>query len=128
MNTVSNEVLANTEIEITSIVRRFVNNIEEATAAQISKEIIALIDWNDPYLMHKGLSWMVKNYLIRKSLIQSIRIAQSLSVLWQAAYQGGAIQGSITTNVAGKQTKISHWKFINGKWFAFGASGQIMTG
>lgn len=69
MNTVSNEVLANTEIEITSIVRRFVNNIEEATAAQISKEIIALIDWNDPYLMHKGLSWMVKNYLIRKSLI-----------------------------------------------------------
>lgn len=69
MSIVSKEVLKNTEFELTSIVKRFVVNIEDGTAIQIAKEIISLIDWNNSALMHKGLSWMTKNYLVQKNMI-----------------------------------------------------------
>ena len=44
---------------------RFANTIEESKAIQIAKEIISLIDWNNSALMHKGLSWITKNYLLK---------------------------------------------------------------
>lgn len=55
--------------ELTAIVLHFINTIEENKASQISKEIVKLIDWNNSALMHKGLSWMVKNYLIKENLM-----------------------------------------------------------
>lgn len=47
---------------------------------------------------------------------------------WLKYADGSYAKGSITTDAAGKQIEIPHWEFINGKWFAFGASGYIMTG
>lgn len=47
---------------------------------------------------------------------------------WLKYADGSYAKGSITTDAAGKQIEILHWEFINGKWFAFGASGYIITG
>lgn len=69
MTTVNKEFIEFTEKELTAIVLHFINTIEENKASQISKEIVKLIDWNNSALMHKGLSWIVKNYLIKKNLM-----------------------------------------------------------
>lgn len=69
MTTVNKKYIDFTERELTSIVMRFLNTIEESKASQISKEIVKLIDWNDSALMHKGLSWMVKNYLMKQNMM-----------------------------------------------------------
>lgn len=69
MITISKEYVDFTEKELTSIIMRFLNTIEESKANQISTEIIKLIDWNNSALMHKGLSWMAKNYLIQQNMM-----------------------------------------------------------
>lgn len=69
MTTANKEFIEFTERELTVIVLHFINTIEENKASQISKEIVKLIDWNNSALMHKGLSWMVKNYLIKENLV-----------------------------------------------------------
>lgn len=69
MTTTNKEFIEFTEKELTAIVLHFINTIEENKASQISKEIVKLIDWNNSALMHKGLSWMVKNYLIKENLM-----------------------------------------------------------
>lgn len=63
MNATNKDFIAYTETELTFIIKRLVNTIEETKAKQIAKEITDLIDWNNSVLMHKGLSWMAKNYL-----------------------------------------------------------------
>ena len=42
---------------------RFSKNIEENKANGIAEEILQVVDWNSSALMHKGFSWIVKNYL-----------------------------------------------------------------
>ena len=58
MITVSKEFVDYAEKELVSIIKRFVNTIEETKASQIAKEIVVSTDWNNSALMHKGLSWM----------------------------------------------------------------------
>lgn len=69
MTTVSNEMVEFAKKELTSIIMRLVNSIEESKANQISNDIVKVIDWNNSALMHKGLSWMAKNYLIQQNII-----------------------------------------------------------
>lgn len=69
MTMVSNEMIEFAKTELTSIIMRLVNTIEESRASQISNEIIGIIDWNNSALMHKGLSWMAKNYLIQQNIL-----------------------------------------------------------
>lgn len=69
MTTVSNEMIEFAKKEFTSIIMRLVNLIEESRANQISDDIVKVIDWNNSALMHKGLSWMAKNYLIQQNMI-----------------------------------------------------------
>lgn len=66
---ISKDFVAYTETELTSIIMRFVGAIEESKAKQIAKEIIDLIDWNNSALMHKGLSWMAKDYLVKRNMM-----------------------------------------------------------
>ena len=47
---------------------------------------------------------------------------------WLKYADGSYAKGNITTDAAGSQTEIPYWGFVNSKWFAFGASGYIMTG
>ncbi len=37
--------------------------IEEFEAEKLAKEVVRKIDWNNSALMHKGMSWIAKNYL-----------------------------------------------------------------
>ncbi len=69
MTTVSNEMVEFAKKELTSIIMRLVNTIEESKASQISNDIVKVIDWNNSALMHKGLSWMAKNYLIQQNMM-----------------------------------------------------------
>lgn len=69
MTTVNKEFIACVEKELVAIIKRFISTIEEAKATQIADEIINLIDWDNSALMHKGLSWMTKNYLIQKNML-----------------------------------------------------------
>ncbi|MBQ8803332.1 MAG: hypothetical protein IJZ53_06850 [Tyzzerella sp.] len=69
MNIVSREFIKFAEQELATVVKRFANSVEEVKATQIAKEIVELIDWNDSALMHKGFSWMAKNYLAQKDML-----------------------------------------------------------
>lgn len=55
--------------ELTAIVMHLTNITEESKASQISDDIINVIDWDNSALMHKGLSWMAKNYLMKQNMI-----------------------------------------------------------
>jgi len=69
MTTVSNEMVEFVKQELTPIVMRLTNITEEVEASQISSDIVNVIDWNNSALMHKGLSWMAKNYLVTQNMI-----------------------------------------------------------
>ncbi len=69
MTTVDNKFLDSVERELVVHVKHFANGMEESKASQIAKEIIHKIDWNNSALMHKGLSWMAKNYLLSKKML-----------------------------------------------------------
>lgn len=69
MTTVSKEMIDFAKRELTTIVMRLANITEEDKAIQISGDIVKVIDWNNSALMHKGLSWMAKNYLIQQNLV-----------------------------------------------------------
>ena len=69
MTMVSNEMVNFAKKELTSIVMRLANITEEAKASQISGDIVNAIDWNNSALMHKGVSWMAKNYLMKQNMI-----------------------------------------------------------
>lgn len=69
MTTISNEMIEFVQKELTSIVMQLTNITEEAKASQISCDIVNVIDWNNSALMHKGLSWMAKNYLMKQDMI-----------------------------------------------------------
>lgn len=69
MSMANKDLTAYAETELTTIVMRFLNSIEENRANEIAKEIASRIDWNNSALMHKGLSWMAKDYLVNKNMM-----------------------------------------------------------
>nr|WP_317363938.1 hypothetical protein [uncultured Blautia sp.] len=54
--------------ELTSIVMRL-TKAEEPQASQVSDDTVKVIDWNNSALMHKGLSWIAKNYLMKRNMM-----------------------------------------------------------
>ena len=66
---VNREMIDFAKKELTSIVMQLADITEEDKAKQISGDIVKVIDWNNSALMHKGLSWMAKNYLITQNII-----------------------------------------------------------
>lgn len=75
MTMASKEMIDFAKKELTSIVMCLANITEETKASQISSDIVNVIDWNNSALMHKGLSWMAKNYLMKQNLIQNFIVA-----------------------------------------------------
>lgn len=69
MITVNKEMIDFAKKELTVIVMRLANITEETKASKISGDIVNVIDWNNSALMHKGLSWMAKNYLTKQNMI-----------------------------------------------------------
>lgn len=69
MSTINKKLEDYTKSEMTVVVMRMLNTSDEDKARAISNDIVNIIDWNNSALMHKGLSWMAKNYLIKKNMI-----------------------------------------------------------
>lgn len=55
--------------ELVICIMRFTKDIEENRANRIAEEILQVVDWNSSALMHKGFSWMAKNYLNQQKSI-----------------------------------------------------------
>ena len=69
MITMDREFVEYAEKEMTSCVLNYSNQIEFSKANSIAKDIVKLIDWNNSALMHKGLSWIAKNYMLQNKII-----------------------------------------------------------
>ena len=70
--TVSKSFVDFAEKEMQIEILRFTKNgILEEKVEELAKEVVSIIDWNNSALMHKGLSWIAKNFLIRKKIIES---------------------------------------------------------
>lgn len=64
MITVNKDFMDFTEKEMTNQLIRFSKeSLKEDEAKVMAKDIVKKIDWNNSALMHKGLSWIAKNYL-----------------------------------------------------------------
>lgn len=64
MTTITKDFIEFTEKEMASQFLRFSKTpLEMEHAKQLAKEAVGRIDWNNSALMHKGLSWIAKNYL-----------------------------------------------------------------
>ena len=70
MTTVKNKQFTEfVEKELTTRVMLLSKNISKNKACQLAKEIVQVIDWDNSALMHKGLSWIAKNYLLQKGIL-----------------------------------------------------------
>lgn len=43
------------------------NQLTKESANEKAKDIASKIDWNNSALMHKGFTWMAKNYMLKTS-------------------------------------------------------------
>jgi len=71
MNTTNKKFIDFTEKEMENQLMVFSKGqLSESKIKLLAKEIVSKIDWNNSSLMHKGLSWMAKNYLQQYNLQQ----------------------------------------------------------
>ena len=69
MIAINKEFLEFAKKELVTCIMCFSKSIEENKANGIAEEILQMIDWNSSVLMHKGFSWMAKNYLNQQKMI-----------------------------------------------------------
>lgn len=68
---VSKSFIEYAEKEIAKEIMYFsTKTLSNEKAKQLAEEIVSKIDWNNSALMHKGFSWIAKNFLIQKNLIK----------------------------------------------------------
>jgi hypothetical protein len=48
---------------MTKEILRFAGDMAHDEAADLAKEIVGKIDWDNEALMHKGFTWIAKTYL-----------------------------------------------------------------
>ena len=65
----SEKFIAFCENEITQNIMELAEKMDEPVAQNIAKRIIKAIDWNNPYLMHKGLYSITELYLRKNKII-----------------------------------------------------------
>lgn len=56
--------------EILRTIKAHITNISEQEAIRLSDELLDVIDWNNPALMHKSISWITKSYLQNRVTIR----------------------------------------------------------
>lgn len=70
MNTVSKQTIAFAEKEMQVELKRFIKEpVNQSEIVALAKKVVEKIDWNNSALMHKGLSWIAKNYIQQNSLV-----------------------------------------------------------
>lgn len=51
------------QLEIINTIRSLYPDLAESEAMQLSLEVLETIDWKNPALMHKGISWITRFFL-----------------------------------------------------------------
>lgn len=68
----SKEFMSFVEKEMQSQINKFTQDkLAKEMVTELSKEVTSIIDWDNSALMHKGLSWIAKKFLIKKELINN---------------------------------------------------------
>ena len=64
MNTIDEKFINQTIKEMTTELVRFSNGtLDTVKSNELAKVAVSEIDWSNSALMHKGISWIAKNYL-----------------------------------------------------------------
>ena len=64
MNVIDRKFLDYAEKEMTTELVRFSNGtLDTVKSTELAKMAVSEIDWSNSALMHKGISWIAKNYL-----------------------------------------------------------------
>lgn len=64
----SEKVLQIAKCDILNAIKKQLPGISDREALQLSEELLEAIDWENPALMHKSISWITRFYL-QKSLV-----------------------------------------------------------
>lgn len=59
----SEKVLQVAKDEILRTIKAHCADISDEEALRLSEELLGAIDWNNPALMHKSISWITRSYL-----------------------------------------------------------------
>ena len=62
----SDKVLQVAKNEILSTIKTHYTEISDEDALRLSDELLEVIDWNNPALMHKSISWITRFYLQKR--------------------------------------------------------------
>ena len=64
MNTIDKKFINQAIKEMTTELVRFSNGtLDTVKSTELAKMAVSEIDWSNSALMHKGISWIAKNYL-----------------------------------------------------------------
>lgn len=67
-----NKFIAFAETKITDELLRFSKgSLSYEESEELAKIVVGKIDWNNSALMHKGISWIAKNYLNQMNLLRA---------------------------------------------------------
>ena len=59
----SEKALQIAQVEILKTIKSLYPNFSDDEAMQLSFELLETIDWKNPALMHKGISWITRFFL-----------------------------------------------------------------
>lgn len=62
----SDKVLQVAKNEILRTIKTHYTEISDEDALRLSDELLEVIDWNNPALMHKSISWITRFYLQKR--------------------------------------------------------------
>ena len=62
----SDKVLQVAKNEILRTIKTHHTEISDEDALRLSDELLEVIDWNNPALMHKSISWITRFYLQKR--------------------------------------------------------------
>ena len=73
MNTIDRTFLDYAEKEMTTELVRFSNGtLDTVKSTELAKVAVSEIDWSNSALMHKGISWIAKNFLQKLEIQKTI--------------------------------------------------------
>lgn len=64
----SDKALQVAKNEILRAIKTHCAEISDQDALRISEELLEVIDWNNPALMHKSISWITRCYLQKRAV------------------------------------------------------------
>lgn len=65
----SDKVLEVAKNEILRTIKTHYTGISEEDALRLSSELLEVIDWDNPALMHKSISWITCVYLQKRAVV-----------------------------------------------------------